>query len=422
MCTPRHRRILLTIFGMVLVVTAAGCQPAGASPTGTGEGIAPLVTADDALAVAAQWGEWLGVQADHLRVALRDRGLTAFDRYCELASDDQRYVIEVNAYKPYVSHWGDLEHQPREPRAARTKREVSLLNGLARSFIRDHVASLPLDRMQAVGSANAPVWLELVDGNVAFASNAARVRVDFETSRVYEAYIWASEVSADTTPALSPHECVHSALRLLHQLPGLTVVDEDPPLGDTWNWLKAYYHLEEDAAGAQRLTRLVHLLISREDGAEQGPWLIKAHVDAHSGECFRVEGLAEDPASCEMRLNGREFFKPVFPCRVLRGVPYVYVGYLESLIWRGEVEATEASATTRYADTTWAVTAASGSVDVDGQQRAFTQQPRTIAGYLYLPPEIIKAITGWEVEYVEAANTVYIYSHLQGEEPEAADE
>ncbi len=58
----------------------------------------------------------------------------------------------------------------------------------------------------------------------------------------------------------------------------------------------------------------------------------------------------------------------------------------------------------------------------DGEQRRLQHEPKLIAGYLYLPPELIKAITGWEVEYVEVENTVYIYSYREGEAPRDAEQ
>jgi hypothetical protein len=103
-----------------------------------------------------------------------------------------------------------------------------------------------------------------------------------------------------------------------------------------------------------------------------------------------------------------ETSSPVFPPRIRDGVVHVYVGYLSSFIWPGRVEMSEDAALIEYADSTWGVTDDWAKATVNDRTRTFQESPRRIAGYLYLPSEMVTAITGWEVKYSEGDNTVHL--------------
>jgi hypothetical protein len=190
-----------------------------------------------------------------------------------------------------------------------------------------------------------------------------------------------------------------------------------------------------DVTGVQRLiyslygvvspTRMVQADYDRMSTAERREctYTVTLSLDARTGEVYapyedsgsrfgRVghEALAGTAiGDAEVTLN--------FPIRMRSETPYVFVGYLQSAIWRGQVEADGGRAKITYKGRPWQVTADSPEVLVDGKHRRFAHPPLVIQDYLYLPSDMIEAITGWHIEYVKKDNTVYLYTHLKGEKP-----
>lgn len=149
-------------------------------------------------------------------------------------------------------------------------------------------------------------------------------------------------------------------------------------------------------------------------------------VDAQSGEVYPSEdpfvGWLETVQGEKVpHLDLGELSHPdlAFPPKIRAQRPYLYVGYLGSAIWRGQVSGKkDYSAVVKYRGKTWTLKADSREALVDGAPRQFPQSPLMIRGYLYLPACLIEAITGWHMTYVPRENTVYLYTTASRSSPQ----
>ena len=96
---------------------------------------------------------------------------------------------------------------------------------------------------------------------------------------------------------------------------------------------------------------------------------------------------------------GRHDLRLEYRPRVRRGVPYMYVGYLATWLWPGQVTETGNAAEVQYAGRSWTLTAGRRTAVCAGRACEFRHAPLLEYGRLYLPPDMFHSITGWHMDY-----------------------
>ena len=98
-----------------------------------------------------------------------------------------------------------------------------------------------------------------------------------------------------------------------------------------------------------------------------------------------------------------------YPPRIRRDLPYMYVGYLATWLWPGQVTERGRSADVQYAGRAWIFVTRSRNAVCDGRTYRFEHAPIGVGGRIYLPPDMFYAITGWKAEYQHISeDRVYI--------------
>ncbi len=192
------------------------------------------------------------------------------------------------------------------------------------------------------------------------------------------------ELMVDVEPRLTPAECINIALSVARHWPGVRqawpLVSASGP-SEYDRRLKVH----RDAIGVQRLVYRRWFLASRDPAAGpqngRGPARADYHVfllvDASTGECFPCEREPPVPREIEgerlplLTIAGQSLGElgPVFPPRLVKGVPYLYVGYLQSYLWHGIVEADARQAQIAYGEVTWRVVADESEVSMNDERR-----------------------------------------------------
>lgn len=253
------------------------------------------------------------------------------------------------------------------------------------------------------------------------------MRTDPRTGEVYDFYESYSRVPVGLEPGVSLTEATAAARALLARLPGIQTIAEVKP-GNIGGYGGGLY-VQGDELGVQRLVYGFDALVSgaklsqaeyrdmtqaqRDDLFHRIPLV----VDARTGRAL-TQGLENYglPGRAPALKIGEHEVDPEYPPVVRARVPYLYVGYLSSLVWPGEVQTGPDSAEVAYRGRKWQLRAGQSTVAADEETRSFAQVPRLFEGYLYVPSDIIAAITGWHVDYVAHERAVYVYSRL-GEGP-----
>jgi hypothetical protein len=259
------------------------------------------------------------------------------------------------------------------------------------------------------------------------------VRGDDRTGQVRYANQWKPAIEPAVAPAVAPDQAAQAARNALADaMPSYVVLGLEPftraagieagsvealtDMPDRLGMRRLAYGFNADLA--RRLTRP-----NRERGTTGGRGraetrLVLLRVDAQTGEVYPsldAPGAWIDEIQGErlphLRLGQKATFDPAFPAKIRDGKPYLYVGYLGSAIWRGQVSGKkDDSAVVEYRGQTWHLRAGNETVAAGTRSIKASHCPLLIGERLYLPPEILQAITGWHMTYVPKENTVYLYT------------
>ncbi len=255
----------------------------------------------------------------------------------------------------------------------------------------------------------------------------AWMRMDTETPRVVMVREYWTAEPAPKDLAVTPEEALRIATATLRRLPGArSVLDielvfkaEAPPqahvtgLGATSDALglgRARYTVAAQVS-PERIAESAYRAMSEEERYQHRFGVQVVCVDAQTGEPYAEDnGYSGRERMPRVILGQTVELVPNYPARIRRGVPYFYVGYLQSALWRGEVEAHEEGADITYRGQTWHLRAGNETVAAGTRSIKASHCPLLIGERLYLPPEILQAITGWHMTYVPKGNTVYLYT------------
>jgi hypothetical protein len=377
------------------------------------------VSPEQAVEVCRPWAEKLGITGE-LALPPMPWDVEAFDAEYTVYTDDRAHLFEVDAHRGTVNRYHrrrptylPAEHPPGDwltPADAAAQRPwLDKLFGF-----------LDLGSTRLVGD----LWCEFASPTVA-TGNTVSLQVDPRTGGLASLRMHVRDPQVGVEPALSFTQCQEKAVRVVGRWPGVRGAQPGP-----WPVRRELYYLvASDALQVQRLVCQCGVEVERAPdplGPEPGENRATVFVDAVNGECWQGDTMSRYPQSVDdervplLTVGDREwpgYVGPCFPPRMREGVPYLYVRYLQSLVWQGTLVATPEAATIQYHGHEWVLRADDRSATVDGTPREFEHPPLSIRGYLYLPPEVIHAITGWRAEYVRRDNTVYIYSHREGEAP-----
>lgn len=265
-------------------------------------------------------------------------------------------------------------------------------------------------------------WHEFVSADV-LSGNSFTIRFVPGSADVWYLGFTHREVDIGITPTLGAEERQRRAIAAaMLEAKGMDVALSRDSLERLFG--TRYLTVYSDDSGVQRLGQFVPLVESPKRAGAAGSTQVRQHhllfVDAVNGECldpdFDVRGsrLVGDEHAPALYIGNREIdrYGPMFPPRIRDGVVYLYVGYLQSLIWRGSVRCSPTEIKVSYAEHEWHFRLDRTTAMRDGREHSFKSTPRQIAGYCYLPAEIIEAITTWSVEYVAKDNVVYVYTRL----------
>ncbi|NLO05165.1 MAG: hypothetical protein GX131_04975 [candidate division WS1 bacterium] len=388
-----------------LLVIATSVQVSQSAPVEYRGGMPPTVTEEEALATAVEWADRLGIDARGWRVRREEFASGAFPVFFRVTSGDERHEFRIDAYTGWLRSWKDTQF-PMGGSVTEDPTERELHIRVAREFIG---AQLPfLEPATMVCQDNPRLWVKMIDGQVLFEGNYARIYVSPDTGTVHRLTLHRTEQRVEATPLISPEECVQRAVAFV-DASDTEMVDSEPDLPPAFQWQTEYYLLSGDRAGMQRLQRMIFMRILREDAGESQYVLLR--IDARTGEVFRAEGMAQDPGRTYIYLNGGELFKPMFPPRVRDGEAYLAVNYLDSRIWQGSVEPTAADQmTVEYDGSTWEFAAGERGYRADGAEARLGSAPLFEAEVFYLPLEAVELITGWDAEYSRADDAVHLNS------------
>jgi len=135
-------------------------------------------------------------------------------------------------------------------------------------------------------------------------------------------------------------------------------------------------------------------------------------VDAETGEVIEVGHMyrippRKGPAALALSINGRSQWL-LFPPRLVTDRAYIYVGYLDSLIWDGTVSGRGTKAEVRLNGSTWVFDGETGGALRDGREWTTPAETKVIAGRVYLAAETLSQVTGWRIEYDARAQEVQL--------------
>jgi len=393
--------------------------------------VAPLarISVEEAVEACRPWAAKLGIEGPLECVKVREDTREAFNVRYIVARPDGTHEFMVQGYTGKVSRYKNRRAMEKQA----TPRDTAAIRGVELQLAQELFDFFDLDHTAFLDHA----WREFCRPNV-LSFNCFVIEMDCKTKDVVSFKVHHREVQIEVKPMLTQEQCRAVALQTARAWRGVK---------DAWLRQEAlarhenlgYYHVASDNAGVQRLVFYVPITVSRVprdkysslDSMQRksAAYSMLLPVDASNGECVNWDRESYYPHTVNeelvpfVNIGEKQFgmIGPLYPPRMRSGAPYIYVGYLDSLLWRGRVQVEGQAAQIQYAGRTWQVVADSKTATVDGEAREFEQPALMIEGYLYFSPQMINAITGWHVEYVAEENTVYIYSHLRGEQQEQTD-
>jgi len=398
-CRRSCQRLFIACLGVGLV---SGCIRADTERVAELDTVSP----EEAVAVCRPWADKLGIKSELRYLEARQRrgpfGAPLLLVH-EVGSRDGEHEFRVRAcsgaFVPYINRQvyplgpGKVTKPPAlsEQELASRRQEFAelLLPGLdLGSFMRSRTR-----------------WQELAGPEV-LNGRSFSIDVDPSTRELADFGVHLGEVRASCEPGLSMDRCLDIALDTVGSWRGVRAVRIHE---DAQRRGGRYYRVIADPAGVQRLVYVAYLSVYRrppEKVVLGEPSRLLIWVDARTGECLNLEteGIYPPRSGDEdvprLRIGEEPFgpIEPTFPPRIREGVPYIYVGYLESRLWQGEVQTAGNTASITYKDKEWRVTADSRTAMQGETATEFSHPPLVIQEYLYLPAEMIEAITGWHVD------------------------
>lgn len=270
-------------------------------------------------------------------------------------------------------------------------------------------------------------WYEVIAPDM-LSANTLRLELDAQTTKLTMFVAFHYEPRLQDRPALNVAHCQERALAVVGRWAGIEEVRANKKLLEAYPDY-SFHVVGVDSAGAQRLICRAPLIVScgsgRRDQIADQPVgdgatgrSLGAFVDSVTGECFPSDSefalpYMVDDESVPRWMIGDELFGgvgPVYPPRVRARVPYFYVGYLDSKLWRGSVREGAGNITVNYDKRVWRLSLDNRRATVDGRTHVLRHAPLRIGGRTYVSADAIEAITGWHVEYSAKENTVRIHS------------
>jgi hypothetical protein len=379
----------------------------------------PLVTPSEAVEAVARWGAWTGITPETGTARLEIGGAVGgfFGCYYAVTSADGRYRARVNAYSGHPGTWEDTHataaYRQQRPHAilaedVRLEREKEAVLSRCTFLDPSRVEHKPTGK-----------WVQVLGEDVVFLPNYGSCSFD-DSGAVMRVSHGLTQPQVELVPRISVARSEELARKAVVNLTGARTVLDWRPFSAAAESFLAQWMVSQDVAGLQRLSRGVHLwysseLISRqrletmdETSSRGSSTFIK--VDGVTGECFYVGGYSGQAGLYGLTVGGYtslEFFQ--YPGRLAGGRPYVYAGYLDSYIWQAKdfkLTASEVEGT--YKGVRFRAVAGERKLTLGDRVVPLRVAPKAFYERLYLPGEVIGAITGWQVTFDKATQSVDI--------------